>query len=332
MKGVRITRISETLTTIDLKIRFYLLIWQSKKQANCIADSRDRDRSPSGSNSKDNSPYSSNRHSNLSPRSQRSKFSYSRSKDGSKKGSSQSPNDAHHESNSHSERRTKFNHISTNEEFPWSQHVSSSGKVYYYNFKTEKSQWEKPKEWIERERRDKETKERLHGLVGSKDNRDKGFHKEDSNYEKSRTYVSKYSVKESLSNDRRDGNRVHNDDRGRENHHIADSDRGQTVIKTVSAHTSSTRSPMQLSPSSISPIPVQPLPVVNLQALVKYIDKSLTSHTSNWPTEGLDKQVQRLNDEGCCSASDASKIQIQQLHLQSQLDLLDMRLNVGSKR
>jgi len=38
-----------------------------------------------------------------------------------------------------------------------------------------------------RERRDKETKERLHGLVGSKDNRDKGFHKEDSNYEKSRT-------------------------------------------------------------------------------------------------------------------------------------------------
>ena len=34
--------------------------------------------------------------------------------------------------------------------FAWSQHTSSSGKIYYYNCKTEKSQWEKPKEWIER--------------------------------------------------------------------------------------------------------------------------------------------------------------------------------------
>jgi len=29
----------------------------------------------------------------------------------------------------------------------WSEHVSSSGKRYYYNCKTEVSQWEKPKEW-----------------------------------------------------------------------------------------------------------------------------------------------------------------------------------------
>ncbi|KAJ8951320.1 hypothetical protein NQ318_008224 [Aromia moschata] len=34
----------------------------------------------------------------------------------------------------------------------WSEHVSSSGKKYYYNCKTEVSQWEKPREWIERER------------------------------------------------------------------------------------------------------------------------------------------------------------------------------------
>lgn len=34
----------------------------------------------------------------------------------------------------------------------WSEHVSSSGKMYYYNCKTEVSQWEKPKEWIEKER------------------------------------------------------------------------------------------------------------------------------------------------------------------------------------
>ena len=30
----------------------------------------------------------------------------------------------------------------------WSEHISSSGKRYYYNCKTEVSQWEKPKEWV----------------------------------------------------------------------------------------------------------------------------------------------------------------------------------------
>ncbi|CAL7935885.1 unnamed protein product [Xylocopa violacea] len=32
----------------------------------------------------------------------------------------------------------------------WSEHMSSSGKKYYYNCKTEVSQWEKPREWISR--------------------------------------------------------------------------------------------------------------------------------------------------------------------------------------
>lgn len=34
----------------------------------------------------------------------------------------------------------------------WSEHVSSSGKKYYYNCKTEVSQWEKPREWLDKER------------------------------------------------------------------------------------------------------------------------------------------------------------------------------------
>jgi hypothetical protein len=34
----------------------------------------------------------------------------------------------------------------------WSEHLSSSGRKYYYNCKTEVSQWEKPKELIEWER------------------------------------------------------------------------------------------------------------------------------------------------------------------------------------
>lgn len=32
----------------------------------------------------------------------------------------------------------------------WSEHISSSGKKYYYNCRTEVSQWEKPKDWLER--------------------------------------------------------------------------------------------------------------------------------------------------------------------------------------
>lgn len=32
----------------------------------------------------------------------------------------------------------------------WSEHISSSGKKYYYHCRTEVSQWEKPKEWLER--------------------------------------------------------------------------------------------------------------------------------------------------------------------------------------
>lgn len=36
----------------------------------------------------------------------------------------------------------------------WSEHVSSSGKKYYYNCKTEVSQWEKPREWLDKERYD----------------------------------------------------------------------------------------------------------------------------------------------------------------------------------
>lgn len=45
----------------------------------------------------------------------------------------------------------------------WSEHVSSSGKKYYYNCKTEVSQWEKPREWTDREReriRARESRER----------------------------------------------------------------------------------------------------------------------------------------------------------------------------
>nr|XP_051688447.1 WW domain-containing adapter protein with coiled-coil isoform X5 [Oryctolagus cuniculus] len=65
-----------------------------------------------------------------------------------------------HSSNSHSSNPS--NNPSKTSDAPydsaddWSEHISSSGKKYYYNCQTEVSQWEKPKEWLEREQRQKE--------------------------------------------------------------------------------------------------------------------------------------------------------------------------------
>nr|XP_051698045.1 WW domain-containing adapter protein with coiled-coil-like [Oryctolagus cuniculus] len=82
------------------------------------------------------------------------------------KGTSYSPQEnshnhsALHSSNSHSSNPS--NNPSKTSDAPydsaddWSEHISSSGKKYYYNCRTEVSQWEKPKEWLEREQRQKE--------------------------------------------------------------------------------------------------------------------------------------------------------------------------------
>ncbi|KAI2667352.1 WW domain-containing adapter protein with coiled-coil [Labeo rohita] len=71
-------------------------------------------------------------------------------------GVSSSPQEnSHHASSSHP-------HPNRTSEVPrepaddWSEHISSSGKKYYYNCRTEVSQWEKPKEWLEREQRQRE--------------------------------------------------------------------------------------------------------------------------------------------------------------------------------
>ncbi|XP_028290196.1 WW domain-containing adapter protein with coiled-coil isoform X2 [Gouania willdenowi] len=79
-----------------------------------------------------------------------------------KKGTSYSPHEnSHnhsslHSSNSHSN-PSKMSETPHDPGDDWSEHISSSGKKYYYNCRTEVSQWEKPKEWLEREQKQKET-------------------------------------------------------------------------------------------------------------------------------------------------------------------------------
>uniref|UniRef100_A0A8C6T9Z3 WW domain-containing protein n=1 Tax=Neogobius melanostomus TaxID=47308 RepID=A0A8C6T9Z3_9GOBI len=75
-----------------------------------------------------------------------------------KNGTSGSPQENSHNSFHHSSE----SHVTQNkptERDPaddWTEHISSSGKKYYYNCRTEVSQWEKPKDLLEREQRQKE--------------------------------------------------------------------------------------------------------------------------------------------------------------------------------
>ncbi|CAL8312008.1 unnamed protein product [Merluccius merluccius] len=59
-----------------------------------------------------------------------------------------------HSSNHSNPSKTSDTHYEPGDD--WSEHISSSGKKYYYNCRTEVSQWEKPKDWLEREQRQKE--------------------------------------------------------------------------------------------------------------------------------------------------------------------------------
>jgi hypothetical protein len=52
----------------------------------------------------------------------------------------------------------------------WTEHTSSSGKRYYYNCRTEVSQWEKPKEWLEWEKKHSNKSDR-HSSHSSRDNK-----------------------------------------------------------------------------------------------------------------------------------------------------------------
>ncbi|EDV26428.1 uncharacterized protein TRIADDRAFT_54408 [Trichoplax adhaerens] len=60
----------------------------------------------------------------------------------------------------------------------WSEHMSSSGRKYYYNCKTEVSKWEKPKDWIEDDPNEPHHKQStIHELVSPEED-DDGFNTE----------------------------------------------------------------------------------------------------------------------------------------------------------
>ncbi|CAG5897072.1 unnamed protein product [Menidia menidia] len=76
-----------------------------------------------------------------------------------KNGTSSSPmetshnNSSHHGADSHGPQSKPADRDPADD---WTEHISSSGKKYYYNCRTEVSQWEKPKDLLEREQRQKD--------------------------------------------------------------------------------------------------------------------------------------------------------------------------------
>lgn len=93
-------------------------------------------------------------------------------------------------------------------------------------------------------------------------------------------------------------------------------------------------SPLSHSSNASSPVPVvQPAaPTVNLQTVAKYVDKNLISHLSAWPTEAMDRQLQKLWEETGSFSNDSDKAKIEQMQLQSEVGFMEMRLDTASRR
>uniref|UniRef100_A0A3B3WT22 WW domain-containing protein n=1 Tax=Poecilia mexicana TaxID=48701 RepID=A0A3B3WT22_9TELE len=72
-------------------------------------------------------------------------------------GTSGSPQEASHNNSSHQGAETHASQSKPDPADDWTEHISSSGKKYYYNCRTEVSQWEKPKDLLEREQRQKDS-------------------------------------------------------------------------------------------------------------------------------------------------------------------------------
>ncbi|XP_077955392.1 WW domain-containing adapter protein with coiled-coil isoform X2 [Gasterosteus aculeatus] len=76
-----------------------------------------------------------------------------------KNGTSGSPQENSHNNSSHPGSDSHATQSKPADREPaddWTEHISSSGKKYYYNCRTEVSQWEKPKDLLEREQRQKD--------------------------------------------------------------------------------------------------------------------------------------------------------------------------------
>lgn len=93
-------------------------------------------------------------------------------------------------------------------------------------------------------------------------------------------------------------------------------------------------SPLSHSSNASSPVTVSqpPGPSVNLQLLGKFVDKNLALHLSNWPTDVIDRQLQKIWEESTCFANDSDKAKIEQIQLQSETGFMEMRLETASRR
>ncbi|XP_057190848.1 WW domain containing adaptor with coiled-coil b isoform X2 [Triplophysa rosa] len=96
-----------------------------------------------------------NKHSDATGHSQTKVLHHHRSRERESGVSSSPQENSHHISSSHPN-PNRTSEMPRDPADDWSEHISSSGKKYYYNCRTEVSQWEKPKDWLEREQKQRD--------------------------------------------------------------------------------------------------------------------------------------------------------------------------------
>lgn len=53
---------------------------------------------------------------------------------------------------------------------------------------------------------------------------------------------------------------------------------------------------------------------------------------ANWPTDLMDRQLQKLWEDGCCFSNESDKAKVEQIQFQSEAGFLEMRLETASRR
>lgn len=136
----------------------------------------------------------------------------------------------------------------------WTEHVSSSGKKYYYNCKTEVSQWEKPREWIEKERdrfRSRERdRDRESDRCCSSSSRSSTRHEKHSN---SRATNSSNSGNKESSRESATSSRHWSNSNSRDDNEVSAKESSRTTTRKHSEENSHSTQDMDISPGDSTP-------------------------------------------------------------------------------
>ncbi|KAG8573594.1 hypothetical protein GDO81_012463 [Engystomops pustulosus] len=201
-----------------------------------------------------------------------------------------------HSSNSHSSTPSKTYDPADD----WSEHISSSGKKYYYNCRTEVSQWEKPKEWLEREQRQKDsTKVAINSFPKDRDYRREAMQAAATVDEKHSNDASSMLPQNILSQTSRHNDRDYRLPRT-ETHSSA------APVQHVKPVVHSSAAPSTVPPSTFTVQPDHPPPKKSFDANGAAALSKLPVPTSSIPAQKTDRKDSSSADKPSCTTPSTS--------------------------